>query len=261
MIARTLCALAVAVLAMTPMAVLAATGPSPATLRAALADPIDPNFVEADVGAAGTLEGPFDAESYANYYELSAQGGQTGQAMVRTLESNGFAGGYARQWYLPGASVFLGELVMVFTRSSGASSIASGSKIRYQQDQGFQSLVETHLSKGAYGITETNGGYHWTAVIFLKGSSLFAITQGSADDFMTDQAVAQAQRAYAFAPSSITVPAQMSARSVFARYLRLIAAAGVTLLLAIAAVAAVIVLLVRGPRSRPGAVPESQPKP
>ena len=258
MIVRTFCACAVAALALMPVAGVAATSPGPGTMRAALADPIDPSFVEADVGASGTLEGPFDAEAYANYSGLDVQ---TSEAMVRSLQRNGFVGGYGRQWYKPGASEYLGELVMVFTRSSGASSIASGSKIRYQQDQGFRSLVETHLSKGAYGITETSGGYRWTAVIFLKGSNLFAISQGSADDFMTHQALAQAQRAYAFAPSSITVPAQTSARSGLAQYLRLIAAAGVTLLLAIAAVAAVIVLLVRGPRSRPGAAVESQPKP
>lgn len=258
---RTLCALSIAVLAITPMAVLEGPSPSPATLRAALADPIDPNFVEADVGAAGTLEGPFDAESYANYYELSSRGGQTGQAMVRTLKSNGFAGGYARQWYLPGASEYLGELIMIFARSSGASSIANGSKIKYQQDQGFQSLVEVHLSKGAYGITETSGGYRWTAVIFLKGSNLFVVTQGSADDSMTDQALAQAQRAYAFAPSSITVPAQTNARSGLSQYLRLIAAAGLMLLLAIAAGVATIVVLVRTQRPGSGAAVRSQPKP
>jgi hypothetical protein len=250
-IVRWFCALAVAALAMAPIAALAATSPSPATLRAALADPIDRNFIEADVGAAGTLEGPFDAESYANYYKLSAQGGQTGQAMVRILESNGFVGGYGRQWYQPRATEYLGELVMGFTRSSGASSIASASKIRYGQDQGFQSFVEPHLSKGSFAVTEASGGYQWTAVIFLKGNNLFAVVQGSTGDFMTDQTLAQARRAYDFAPSSIGASAQSSSPTSLAQGFRLIAAVGLILLLIVATVAAVIVFVVRTPRPRP----------
>jgi hypothetical protein len=227
-------------------------------MRAALADPIDPSFVEADVGAAGTLEGPFDAEAYANYSGLDVQ---TSQALVRSLQRNGFAGGYARQWYKPRASEYLGELVMVFTRSLGASSIASASKIRYRQDQGFQSLVEADLNNGSFGVTEISEGYHWTAVIFQKGNNLFAITQGSTGDFMTDQALAQARRAYAFAPSTISGSPPSTGRVDFAQYLRLIAAAGLMLLLAIAAVVATIVVLVRTQRSGLEAAARTQPKP
>ena len=256
MIVRTLCVLAVAVVAVTPMVVLATTSPSPATLRAALADPIEPSYVEADVAAAGTLEGPFDAEAYAAYSGLDVQ---TGQAMVRSLQRNGFVGGYGRQWYQPRGSEYLGELVMVFTRSSGASSIANASKIRYQQDAGFQSLVEPHLNKGSFGVTEVSAGYHWTAVIFEKGNNLFAIAQGSIGDFMTDQALAQARRAYAFAPSSIGGSAPSGDRFGFGQYLRLIAAAGVMLLLAIAAVVATIVV-VRTQRPGPAAAARPQPK-
>jgi len=254
---RTFCAFAVATLTLTPMAGIAATSPSPGTMRAALADPIDPSYVEADVGAAGTLEGPFDAEAYATYSGLDVQ---TGQAMVRSLQRNGFVGGYGRQWYQPRGSGYLGELVMVFTRSSGASSIANASKIRYQQDAGFQSLVEPHLNLGSFGVTEVSAGYHWTAVLFEKGNNLFAISQGSIGDFMTSQALAQARRAYAFAPSTIAGSAPSSAQAGFARYLRLIAAAGVMLLLAIAAVVATIVVLVRTRRPGPGAAARSQPK-
>ncbi len=258
MIVRGLCALAVAALAMTPIAAAAASAPSPGTLRAALAAPLDRSFVEADVGTAGTLEGPFDAEAYASYSDLDVQ---TGQAMVKSLQRNGFVGGYGRQWYKPRASEYLGELVMVFTRSSGASSIANASKIRYQQDQGFQSMVEPHLNKDSFGVTEISAGYHWTAVIFEKGNNLFAIGQGSTADFMTDAALAQARRAYASAPSSIGAPAQSGTPTGLAQYTRLIAAVGAMMLLVAATVAAVIVFVVRTPR--PGApVPvESQTKP
>jgi len=260
-IVRVVRALAVAALAVAPITALAAPSPGPATLRAALADPIDRSFVEADVGAAGTLEGPFDAESYVNYYELSGLDVQTGQSMVRSLRSNGFVAGYGRQWYQPRASGYLGELVMVFTRSSGASSIASASKIRYQQDQGFQSLVEPHLSNGSFAVTEFSGGYHWTVVIFQKGSDLFVVAQGSAGDFMTGQALAQARRSYDFAPSSIGALAQPGSATGLAKYFRLIAAVGVMMLLAVATVVAVIVFVVRTPRPRPLDPVELQTKP
>jgi len=260
-IVRRLCVLVVAALAVTPITALAAPSPGPATLRAALADPIDRSFVEADVGAAGTLEGPFDAESYASYFELAGLDQQTGQSLVRSLHRNGFVGGYGRQWYQPRATEYLGELVMGFTRSSGASSTASATKIRYQQDQGFQSLVEPHLSKGSFAVTESSGGYQWTSVIFLKGNNLFSVVQGSTGDFMTDQALAQARRAYDFAPSSIGASAQPSSPTGLAQYFRLIAAVGLMLLLVVATVVAVIVFVVRTPRPRSPIPVESQPKP
>jgi hypothetical protein len=260
-ISRRLCALAVAALAMTPIAALAATSPSPATLRAALADPIDRNFIEADVGTAGTLEGPFDAESYASYFELAGLDAQTGQSLVRSLHSNGFVAGYGRQWYQTGASEYLGELVMGFTRSSGASSIASATKIRYQQDRGYQSFIEPHLSKGSFAVTAASGGYQWTSVIFLKGNNLFAVVQGSTGDFMTDQTLAQARRAYDFAPFSIGASAQPSSPTGLAHGFRLIAAVGLILLLIVATVVAVVVFVVRMPRPQPPIPLESQPKP
>ncbi len=231
MIVRRLCVLVAAALAMTPIAALAATSPSPAMLRAALVDPIDRNFIEADVGTAGTLEGPFDAEAYASYYQLAGLDVQTAQSLVRTLHSNGFVGGYGRQWYRPRATEYLGELVMGFTRSSGASSVASASKLRYGQDPGFLSFVEPHLSKGSFAVTDSSSGY--------------------TDDFMTDQALAQARRAYNYAPTSIGASAQWSSPTGLAQSLRLVAAVGLILLLAVATVVAVIVFVVRTPRPRP----------
>jgi len=230
-------------------------------LRAALADPIDRNFIEADVGTAGTLEGPFDAEAYASYYELAGLDVQTAQRLVRSLHSNGFVGGYGRQWYLPRATEYLGELVMGFTRSSGASSVASASKIRYGQEQGFLSFVDPHLSKGSFAVTDSSSGYQWTVVIFLKGNNLFVVVQGSADDLMTDQALAQARRAYDHAPTSIGASAQSSSPTGLVQGFRLVAAVGLMLLLAIATVVAVIVFVVRTPRSRPPIPAESQLKP
>lgn len=243
-----LSALAIGALVLTPMTALAAATPSPETMRAALADPVERGFIEADIGAAGTLEGPFDAEAYAKYNELSGLDEQTGRSMVQSLQRNGFVGGYGRVWYQPrGAFEYLGELVMVFTSSSGAASIASASKIRYQQDHGFQSLVEPHLNKGSFAVTETSGGYNWTAVIFQKGSSLFALVRGSDVKNRTDEALAQARRAYAVAPFSLGGWVAPDERAGVAQSFRLLAVVGLMLLLAVATLVAVIVLV---PRAR-----------
>lgn len=248
MIVRTLSVFAIGALALAPIAASAAATPSPETMRAALADPIDKSFIEADIGAAGTLEGPFDADSYGKYFELSGTDESTAQSLVRSLHSNGFVGGYGRQWYQPrGALEYLGELIMVFNNSSGASSIALASKMRYQQDRGFQSLVEPRLSKGSFGVTESSGGYSWTIVIFQKGSNLFAVARGSDVSNRTDEALAQARRAYAVAPSSVGGLAAPDQRAGMSQSFRLLAVVGLMLLLAVATLVAVIVLV---PRAR-----------
>ena len=246
---RTFSAVAIGALALAPITASAAATPSPETMRAALADPIDNGFIEADIGAAGTLEGPFDADSYGKYFELSGTDEATAQSLVRSLQSNHFARGYGRQWYKRQASEFLGELIMVFDKSSGASSIALASKMRYQQDKGFQSLVEPRLRKGSFGVTESSGGYSWTIVIFQKGANLFAVARGSNLSFRTDEALAQAHRAYDVAPSDIAT-AQPSLLAGVTQPLRLIVVLGLMLLLAIATVVAILVLVVFAPRAQ-----------
>ncbi|TMF28019.1 MAG: hypothetical protein E6I29_10590, partial [Chloroflexi bacterium] len=57
---------AATVAAIAPVAVSAASTPSPATVRAAVADPVETGFLEFLEGASGSLEGPFDATTYAN---------------------------------------------------------------------------------------------------------------------------------------------------------------------------------------------------
>src|SRR5260370_42621232 len=121
---------------------------------------------------------------------------------------------------------------MGFTRSSGASAVASASKIRYGQEQGFLSFVEPHLSKGSFAVTDSSSGYQWTVVIFLKGNNLFVVVQGSADDLMTDQALAQARRAYDHTPTRIGASAQSSTPTVLEQGFRLAKVAGMMLRLA-----------------------------
>jgi hypothetical protein len=262
MIVRIACASAVAALALSPAAAWAAAVPSPATLRATLADPVEANFVEADVGAQGSLEGPFDANAYADYYRAFGTSETDIRRGLQTLKRNGFVGGYARQWYQLRSQSVMGELVMVFGSKGGATASEQASKQRYAQDTSFGSFIDSsQFGKDSFAATLTSYGYDWTVILFAKGNGLFAVSRASSSDYMTSEALAQAQRAFTVAPSSIAVSAQSSAHAGFTQYLRSIAAVGVIMLLAVATVVAVIVFVVRAPRPRPSVAVGSQPKP
>jgi hypothetical protein len=258
---RLVCLLAVSVLAAAPVTALAATAPSPETLRSALADPVDAAFVEAEVGTQGTLEGPFDANAYADYWRLSGTSETDIKRLLQYLERDGFVGGYARQWYRLRAADFLGELVMVFSNKSGAIASEQASKLRYQQDKGFQSSIESGLPKDSFAATLTSGGYEWTVIMFVKGNAMFAVSRGSDSDYMTDGALAQAQRAYAVAPSSIVVPGHQDLAAGVSQYGRLVLIVGLILLLAIATIAAVVRFALRAPDQRPAASLDIPSKP
>jgi hypothetical protein len=247
---------------MTPIAALAASSPSPGTLRAALADPIDPSFIEADIGTAGTLEGPFDANAYAEYFRLFGTSEAEIQRGLQYLKRDGFVGGYGRQWYRPRSTDVMGELVMVFGSNGGAAASEQATKQRYAQDAGFQSFVDSgQFGKNSYAATLTSSGYDWTVILFVKGNGLFAVSRGSNSGYMTSQALAQARRAFTAAPTRFAASAPSSAGAGLPKYFRLIAAVGVMMLLVVATVAAVIVFVVRTPRPRPPIPVELQTKP
>ena len=74
-------------------AVLAASPPSPDTLKSALAEPPSSVYVEATPGTMGVLEGPFDAQTYATAEFASKQA-----SVVAQLSLAGFVTGYGRAW-------------------------------------------------------------------------------------------------------------------------------------------------------------------
>jgi hypothetical protein len=262
LIVRVVFAVAAATLALPPAAGWAATVPSPATLRATLADPVEANFVEAEVGTQGSLEGPFDANAYADYYRSFGTSETDIQRGLQFLKRDGFVGGYARQWYQLRSQSVMGELVMVFGSNGGAAASEQASKQRYAQDSSFGSFIDSsQFGKNSFAATLTSYGYDWTVILFAKGNGLFAVSRASSSDYMTSQALAQAQRAFTVAPSTIAVSAQSSAHAGFAQGFRLIAAVGVMMLLAVATVVAVIVFVVRTPRPRPAVPVELQSKP
>jgi hypothetical protein len=260
-IVRRLCAAAIALLALAPVETSAETAPSPATLRAALADPVDSGFLEAEVGTQGTLEGPFDAAAYLDYYRASGMSEADLQRAQTYLQRDGFAGGYGREWYRPGEGDYLGELIMVFRSSAGALAAEQASELRYKADKGFRSSVDSRLPKPSFACNLVSSSVDWTVVMFAKGNALIAVTRGSDSEYMTSGALAQAQRAYEVAPASVALPREPSARSGLAQYARLALIGALMLLLVGVTIFAVAVFLLRAPKPARAAPVESQFKP
>jgi hypothetical protein len=205
-------------LTMTSIAAEAAPSPNPAALRATLADPISQDFVEADQGTPGTVEGSLDATRYVDSTSATAA---ERQGMLDSLNRNGFISGYGREWYKPRSNDFLGELVLAFTNPNGARATASLSKIRYAQDKGFQSFTDS-LIPGGYALTEVASGYSWTVVVFTKADGMYAVAGGSPSDFMSADVLAQAQKEYRLAPANTLAPSHQTAPIGFALALLLV---------------------------------------
>lgn len=232
-----------ACMTVTPIAAQAAPTPNPAALRATLADPISQDFVEADQGTPGTVEGSMDAARYAA--SSSATTGER-QSLIDSLNRNGFISGYGREWYKPRSNDFLGEIVLVFTNSSGARATASLSKVRYAQDKGFQSFTDSPIP-GAYALTTVSSGYSWTIVVFTKADGLYAVAGGSTTDFMSADVLAQAQKEFRLAPANTLTPSHQTAPIGFA----------LALLLALLVTGGLVLFAVI--RRRPSASTSSQP--
>ena len=185
---------------MQPLPASVSDPPSPATLRATLADPVGAGFVEADRGTPNVLEGPFNAQSYADYFQTDKK---THDALVSSLTKEGFLAGYARSWYKLGSRTFLGEAILAFQASTGAMSAVQLSKLQYATSPTFRSFEDVSAIPQSFAVTVRDpDGFSWTVVLFAKGNDAIAVIEGSDSDYMTAGALAQAETEYAFAPPS-----------------------------------------------------------
>ncbi|HET7419715.1 MAG TPA: hypothetical protein VFL27_05000 [Candidatus Dormibacteraeota bacterium] len=237
--------------ALLPGVASAATAPDPAQLRAALADPVESNFIEAEVGTQGTLEGPFDINTYSDYYRLTGASDADVKLLQQHLQRDGFAGGYGREWYRAHTTDLMGELVMVFRDAAGASASEQASKLRTGEDQQFESFVDVS-GLGAHSFAATINstyGYRFTEVAFVKGNGLFAVSRGSVTGYQTAAAMVQARRVYANAPSSIAVPGEQAPSAAIVSGARLALILFLIAALAVAAIVSMVVVLRPGARA------------
>lgn len=227
-------------------------------LRGAMADPVETDFVEALARVSGSLIGPFDAKTYA---DTSGSDADSRSTILRALQDYGFASGYGRDWSKPRLSDKMEELLMVFGSGWGAATTASTSKTSYSKDEHFRTFFDPQVNGDAYGVTEDDGGYYWSVVVFTKGNEMFAIERGSATEYPTAQSIAQAQKAFAFAPKSIDVPPPAPVGPGFMPNFRLLAiGASILALLSVCAIGVGVFVLVRSGSPRMPAT-GAEPKP
>jgi hypothetical protein len=197
LLAATACA---GLLVIEPPAATASDKPSPSVLRAALADPFTKDFVEADPGTPNVLEGPFDVQGYANYFQMDPK---TRDQLIESLNKEGFLAGYARTWYKPGSQIWMGEGILAFQTGQGATSAMMASKLRYAASPTFKSYVDSSGIPQSIGVTVHDAdGFNWTVFLFAKGNDVISILAGSDSDYMGDTALTQAKIEYDLAPAS-----------------------------------------------------------
>lgn len=259
MIFARLGAVAIATLALVPTTVLAAPGTSDLELRAVLTEPGEGGYVEYPVGTSGSLEGRFDAKTYAAYYESSTA---ERNGIEVALKSAGFATGYDRDWYQSATLRQLGELVMVFMSADGASEVAHSSRGSYEADSGFQGYVGLTAIPEAYALHINQSGLLWTVVIFQKGNAMYGLVAGAPHDYQEAMALAQARAIYTNAPDAfrITDTRTTELAGIFSLtpYLRLMAIGVFVGALVSGAVLAILVYVIFRPRPNPVATVSKQ---
>jgi hypothetical protein len=191
--------------ALVPAAAGAAATPDPETLKSVLADPPSSDYVEADTTVKG--EGPLDAQTYAS---ILATDSTKQQRVVNGLSSDGFVAGYGRVWAKRAAGVALVEQVLAFGDNSGAKSYEGASKLADMTAVGYTGTIDTSTVPDSYGVEDLSGGFHSTAIVFVKGNDLIVTAFVSGADYLVSDTVTQAQAVYSHAPDYTIQPAASS---------------------------------------------------
>lgn len=206
-------------IALQPLTALASDTPTLEALRAILADPTSSDYVEVDQGTPNALVGPFDARTYADSFQTDSK---TSDALVDSLNKEGFLAGYARSWYKPGTQIYMGAAVFAFHANAGARSALRASKLQYATGAGFKSFLDSSSIPQSFALTDSGpDGFNWTVVLFTKGNDMFAILAGSATGYTSADALTQAKAEYVFAPASTFAgtPAVLAAGHAFGKAL------------------------------------------
>ena len=239
---RRLALAAIAGLAIFPMSGAMAASPGTTDLPQALANPVEPDFVETTSNRSGELVGYFDAGAFAQWAGTDAR---SRQAFRDMLTSRGFVTGYQRIWSSNREVLF--ETVFVFRAPGDAESMLSSVKSGFTASDSYKGPVPINLDDTAWAGEEIVNGFHWTAAGFTKANDAFTLYRGSDVDYRTKAALAQAREMYTIAPNGTALGPQAAQQSMLSRYMVpvLITFAVGALLIAAALVIAVIVTLVR----------------
>lgn len=184
---------------MVPATALAAgPTPDPAALQKMVVDAPDSGWIES-VPAPNTLEGPFDAQSYADDVYDDAQ---TKADVAAHLDSYGFLGGYGRSFYKSSKKAWIEEDVKSFDTRAGAISFWTWMKSWLPEGADTTTpLIDTTVIPNSFGTEWVLSGFHATDTLFTKGAFMYDVVMGSYTDFTRSDALAQARSAFEFAPA------------------------------------------------------------
>ena len=248
---RMAAAAACAALAMALGAAPAAAGSS--GLQSMLAPAPGTDWVESPP-APTTLEGPFDAHSYAAYLQALAPQSPSLETALRNLT---FQGGYARAWVQAGSNDALAERVFQFGDPSGAGAWYTSLQ---RQNQGTRYLVRQvpaiDGNPNSFGVVlrGPDGTYSYR-VEFLVSRLVFTVHMESVSNDLTDVALRQALTEFQAHPTpTATDPPVALAQPVTPQRLNLLAIIGALagLDVLVSAIAVLVVWRRRRPQVKAG---------
>jgi hypothetical protein len=214
--ARRLAVAAVAALATIPFAGAMAASPGLSDLPQALANPLEPSFVEITSNRSGELVGYFDAGAFAQWAGTDASSRQDFRDMLTSRE---FVSGYQRIWTTNDHEALF-ETVFVFRTAPDADSMLDSVKSGFVTSSDYKGPVTIDLNDTAWAGQEIVNGFHWTAAGFTKSNDAFVLYRGSDADYRTSAAVAQASEMYTVAPNGTALVSQgQRQQSALSRYI------------------------------------------
>ena len=255
-----LVAFLIAAFALLPATVLATSSPSPA-LSTILAPPPKTDYKEASTTNTTLLEGQFDAKTF-----VTKTGASNPDAVLQTLNREGFVDGYWRTWVQSGTQHVMIEVAIAFGGGAGAKRWLGAAELAAKAEASYtKSLSTTGIDNyfGAHYLYPVNHSVG-EEFAFVKGNDYFDLVFVSPKDDLGTSAPTQATAQYKFAPDAtipksqwpetITNSSAYQAGFVVGRVLFFVLIAAVIL-----AVAGIVIWLVRRRPRLVGAVPGAMP--
>src|SRR5438445_8402958 len=196
-----LVAFLIAAFALLPATVLATSSPSPA-LSTILAPPPKTDYKEASTTNTTLLEGQFDAKTF-----VTKTGASNPDAVLQTLNREGFVDGYWRTWVQSGTQDVMIEVAIAFGGGAGAKRWLGAAELAAKAEASYtKSLSTTGIDTyfGAHYLYPVNHSVG-EEFAFVKGNDYFDLVFVSPKDDLGTSAPTQATSQYTFAPDA-TIP-------------------------------------------------------
>src|SRR5437899_12268484 len=196
-----LVAFLIAAFALLPATVLATSSPSPA-LSTILAPPPKTDYKEASTTNTTLLEGQFDAKTF-----VTKTGASNPDAVLQTLNREGFVDGYWRTWVQSGTQHVMIEVAIAFGGGAGAKRWLGAAELAAKGEASYtKSLSTTGIDNyfGAHYLYPVNHSVG-EEFAFVNGNDYFDLVFVSPKDDLGTSAPTQATSQYTFAPDA-TIP-------------------------------------------------------